>query len=70
MPGVGPLGLNARGEVVVDRRTLMTNLDGVFAAGDAVRGASLVVWAVRDGQVAAAAIHDWVQAQALGTRAA
>ena len=29
----------------VDCRTMMTSLDGVFAAGDIVRGASLVVWA-------------------------
>ena len=29
---------------------MQTNLDGVFAAGDIVRGASLVVWAIRDGR--------------------
>ncbi len=29
--------------------TMMTSIDGVFAAGDIVRGASLVVWAIRDG---------------------
>ena len=44
------------GTVRIDYRTMMTNLDGVFAAGDIVRGASLVVWAVRDGRDAAAAI--------------
>ena len=33
----------------------MTSLPGVFAAGDIVRGASLVVWAIRDGRDAAAA---------------
>ena len=32
----------------------MTSLDGVFGAGDIVRGASLVVWAVRDGRDVAA----------------
>ncbi len=32
----------------------MTSLPGVFAAGDIVRGASLVVWAIRDGRDAAA----------------
>jgi glutamate synthase (NADPH/NADH) small chain len=37
-----------------------TNLDGVFAAGDIVRGASLVVWAVRDGRDAADAIHRYL----------
>ena len=35
---------------------MMTSLDGVFAAGDIVRGASLVVWAIRDGRDAAAGI--------------
>lgn len=34
-----------------------TSLPGVFAGGDIVRGASLVVWAIRDGRDAAAAIH-------------
>ena len=29
---------------------MQTNLDGIFAAGDIVRGASLVVWAIRDGR--------------------
>jgi glutamate synthase (NADPH/NADH) small chain len=41
---------------------LMTSLDGVFAAGDIVRGASLVVWAVKDGQDAAAAIDRYLTA--------
>ena len=36
---------------------MMTSLDGVFAAGDIVRGASLVVWAIRDGRDAAEQIH-------------
>ena len=34
----------------------MTSLPGVFAAGDIVRGACLVVWAIRDGRDAAPAI--------------
>ncbi|HWU50432.1 MAG TPA: NAD(P)-dependent oxidoreductase [Asticcacaulis sp.] len=38
---------------------------GVFAAGDIVRGASLVVWAVREGQDAAADIHHYLQTEAL-----
>ena len=41
------------GTLKVDYRTMMTSLDGVFAAGDIVRGASLVVWAIRDGRDAA-----------------
>ena len=39
---------------------MMTNIDGVFAAGDIVRGASLVVWAIRDGRDAAAAMHQYL----------
>jgi len=45
------------GRVRIDQRNFMTSLEGVFAAGDIVRGASLVVWAIRDGRDAAAAIH-------------
>jgi len=52
------------GTIKADLKTSMTNLDGVFAAGDIVRGASLVVWAIRDGRDAAASIHNYIQAQA------
>ena len=45
---------------------MMTNLDGVFAAGDIVRGASLVVWAIRDGRDAAERMHRYIQAKAAG----
>ena len=48
----------------INHRTMMTNLDGVFAAGDIVRGASLVVWGIRDGRDAAESIHTYVQATA------
>ena len=41
------------GTIKADFDTLETNLDGVFAAGDIVRGASLVVWAIKDGRDAA-----------------
>ena len=40
-------------------------LSGVFAAGDIVRGASLVVWAVKDGRDAAAAITTHLDQQSL-----
>lgn len=40
--------------------TKATTLEGVFAAGDIVRGASLVVWAVKDGQDAALEIDAWL----------
>jgi glutamate synthase (NADPH/NADH) small chain len=49
------------GTVKANPLTLMTRLEGVFAAGDIVRGASLVVWAVRDGRDAADGIHTWLQ---------
>ncbi|MEQ9608588.1 MAG: NAD(P)-dependent oxidoreductase [Kiloniellaceae bacterium] len=52
------------GTVLTDFTTKMTALDGVFAAGDIVRGASLVVWAVRDGRDAAEQIHHYIQAKA------
>ncbi len=42
----------------------MTSIDGVFAAGDVARGASLVVWALRDGLEAADQIDDWLAARA------
>ena len=51
------LGVTGWGTLKIDWRSMMTNLDGVFAAGDIVRGASLVVWAVRDGRDAAERIH-------------
>ena len=56
-------GLNLA-TVLVDGKTLMTSLDGVFAAGDIVRGASLVVWAIRDGRDVAATMHKWLKTKA------
>jgi glutamate synthase (NADPH/NADH) small chain len=44
------------GTVRAEFGTGRTSLDGVYAAGDIVRGASLVVWAIRDGRDCAAAI--------------
>ena len=38
------------GTIKTDFDTMETNLKGVFAAGDIVRGASLVVWAIKDGR--------------------
>jgi glutamate synthase (NADPH/NADH) small chain len=40
---------------------MMTSLEGVFAAGDIVRGASLVVWGIRDGRDVANSIHDYIE---------
>jgi glutamate synthase (NADPH) small chain len=51
------LGVTRWGTLKTDYRTMMTTMDSVFAIGDIVRGASLVVWAIRDGRDAAASIH-------------
>ncbi|MDH3917376.1 MAG: FAD-dependent oxidoreductase, partial [Rhodospirillales bacterium] len=61
--GAPELGVTRWGTIGIDFRTLMTSLDGVFAAGDIVRGASLVVWAVRDGRDVAAQIDQYIEAQ-------
>lgn len=56
------VALDARGNVATtDYRT---SVDGVFAAGDMRRGQSLVVWAISEGRKAAAAIDQWLTAQA------
>jgi glutamate synthase (NADPH/NADH) small chain len=44
------------GTLKVNQRSFETNIPGVFAAGDITRGASLVVWAIRDGRDAAQAM--------------
>jgi glutamate synthase (NADPH/NADH) small chain len=57
------LEVSSWGTLKVNHRSFQTSLPGVFAAGDIVRGASLVVWAIRDGRDAAAAIHSYLGAQ-------
>ncbi len=52
------------GTIKIDLKSMQTNLDGVFAAGDIVRGASLVVWAIRDGRDAAIQIEKYLQLKA------
>ena len=64
------LGISRWGTVLVDGKTLMTSLDGVFAAGDSGRGASVVVWAIRDGRDVAASMHKWLRAKAKDERMA
>lgn len=54
--GVPELAVTRWGTIKADFRTHATSLPGVYAAGDIVRGASLVVWAIRDGREAAEAI--------------
>ena len=63
MFGASELGVTRWGTLKVNYRTMMTNLDGVFAAGDIVRGASLVVWAIRDGRDAAECMHNYLAAK-------
>ena len=57
------------GTLKTDHRTAMTAMPGVFAAGDIVRGASLVVWAIRDGRDAAKAMHAYMQQNAMAAAA-
>lgn len=59
---VPQLSVTKVGTLRIDHKSMMTNLPGVFAAGDIVRGASLVVWAIRDGRDAADAIHQHIGA--------
>lgn len=54
------LSLHRWGTIEADRATRMTSLDGVFVAGDMYRGASLVVWAIKDGLDAAASIETYL----------
>ena len=54
------LAISKWGTIKIDLKTMQTSLDGVFAAGDIVRGASLVVWAIRDGRDAASEIQKYL----------
>ena len=51
------------GTIKTDFDTMETNIKGVFAAGDIVRGASLVVWAIKDGRDAAASIKIYLESK-------
>ena len=53
------------GTLKTDFDTMETNLSGVFAAGDIIRGASLVVWAIRDGRDAADSIKKFLEKKQL-----
>jgi len=65
---VPELGITRWGTVKINFRTKMTNLDGVFAAGDIVRGASLVVWGIRDGRDAASSIEQYLKVRVPGAK--
>ena len=60
------LGVSRWGTVQIDWKTMMTQIPGVFAAGDIVRGASLVVWGIRDGRDAAEQIDAFIEAELRG----
>lgn len=58
------VAMNTSGVVAVDENK-MTDIPGVFAAGDVERGQSLVVWAIADGRKAAASVHEYLMAPAI-----
>ena len=58
------LAVSKWGTIKINLQTMQTNLDGVFAAGDIVRGASLVVWAIKDGRDAAVQIEKYLNHKA------
>ncbi|OHT18728.1 NAD(P)-dependent oxidoreductase [Edaphosphingomonas haloaromaticamans] len=66
--GVDELSVTRWGTLRVDHKTMQTSLEGVFAAGDIVRGASLVVWAIRDGRDVADRMHAFLKAKAGAAR--
>ncbi|WP_238365076.1 NAD(P)-dependent oxidoreductase [Mesobacterium pallidum] len=62
--GVEGLEVTRWGTIRAEFGTGRTSLDGVFAVGDIVRGASLVVWAIRDGRDSADAILEYLAGSA------
>ena len=68
--GVEGLEVTRWGTVKADFLSKRTSLEGVYAAGDIVRGASLVVWAIRDGREAAESIMGWLDSRAAAAMAA
>ena len=59
--GSEDLQVSRWGTIKTNFDTMETNLAGVFAAGDIVRGASLVVWAIKDGRDAASSIKKFLE---------
>ena len=57
------LSITKWGTIKTNFDTMETNLPGVFAAGDIIRGASLVVWAIKDGRDAAESIKKHLERQ-------
>ena len=61
----GRLDLSRRGTLGADRNSQMTNVEGVFAAGDAVSGAATVIGAIAQGERAAIAIDRYLRGESL-----
>tara|TARA_B100001123_G_C15244665_1_gene1000434 strand:- start:52 stop:1491 length:1440 start_codon:yes stop_codon:yes gene_type:complete len=59
--GEEKLQVTKLGIIKSDFKTMETNIPGIFAAGDIIRGASLVVWAIKDGRDAANSIHKYLE---------
>ena len=55
------LDITQWGTLKIDFKNMMTSIEGVFAAGDIVRGASLVVWGIKDGRDAAQNIYNYIK---------
>ncbi len=55
------LAVSELGTIKINIKSMETSIPGVFAAGDIVRGASLVVWAIKDGRDAADSIHKYLE---------
>ena len=68
--GAPELEVTGWGTLKVDWQSMMTSIDGVFAAGDIVRGASLVVWAIKDARDAAEGIDAYLRSSAENREAA
>ena len=54
------LAISQWGTVKIDLKSMQTNLDGVFAAGDMRRGQSLIVWAIAEGRSVAAGVDKYL----------
>ncbi len=63
--GNSNLAVSTWGTVKINLKSMATNIPGIFAAGDIVRGASLVVWAIRDGREAATSIQKYLELKQL-----
>ncbi|MDP9359913.1 MAG: FAD-dependent oxidoreductase [Acidobacteriota bacterium] len=58
--------LDSRDNIATDGEH-RTSVPGIFSAGDARRGASLIVWAIREGRDAADSINSWLRSRTLPT---